>query len=164
MWAPGSPAPPCPINFKCYSYPWPPYFPSLSPLPASLITLVRPAQSRPLLWLILSCNWTGVPGDGRQHAPVPRVPSPEWKRARPWSISSAHARSNIPYSPNFQWAQWLGCTLAQVFSESQQRRDHMTSELVSESFKWKHIATTSLSCPLCPQLSPWSDFLKMSDC
>ena len=74
--APGSSAPPCPINFKCYSYPLPPpCFASLS-LPAAFHHhLGAPSPISALSWLILSCNWTGVPGDCRQHAPVPHVPS-----------------------------------------------------------------------------------------
>lgn len=46
------------------------------------------------LWLILSCNWTGVPWDVRQHAPVPHTPSPEEKHTGSWSISTAHHQSN----------------------------------------------------------------------
>lgn len=117
LLAPGSHTPPCPINFKCYSYPRPPLlFISLLP-PSFHHHLGAPSPISALSWLILSCNWTEVSGDGRQHAPVPRVPSLEWKHARPWSISSAPRQSNIPCS-KFQWAEWLDLTLKQnVFSK-----------------------------------------------
>lgn len=93
LLAPGSPAPPCPINFKCYSYPLPPSLSIAQPSPPAFHHhLGVPSPISALSWLILSCNWTGVPGDGRQHAPVPHVPS----RAGPRSISSAPPQSNIP--------------------------------------------------------------------
>lgn len=53
-----------------------------------------PSPISPLSRLISSCNWTGVPGDGHQHASAPLVPS----RPSPWSISSV-ARLSPAFCP-----------------------------------------------------------------
>lgn len=79
----GVPLHPAPLISSATHILGPLRFPSLSPLPSFHHHLGAPSPISPLSGLILSCNWTGVPGGGRQHAPVPRAPSPEWKRGRP---------------------------------------------------------------------------------
>lgn len=44
LLTPGDSTACCPINFKCCSYHWPPYIPSLSLVPPSIIIFVCPAQ------------------------------------------------------------------------------------------------------------------------